>query len=76
MNRRGFLKSALSAAALASIPTPLIAAFEAGEIDTIKYGDIEITFTEIVKNAVNKHRKEILENIEMRNVLLDRLKLE
>jgi len=46
MNRRDFLKSALSAAALAAIPAPLLAAFEAGEIDTISHKGVEITYPE------------------------------
>ena len=52
MNRREFLKSALSAAALAAIPAPIIAAFESGETDTLTYGDISLTYHEGAEYAI------------------------
>ena len=52
MNRREFLQSALSAAALAAIPAPLIAAFESGETDTLSYRDISITYHQGVEYGI------------------------
>lgn len=57
MDRREFLKSMLGAAALATIPTPLLMAFESGESNIIQTSMWEINYlTKTIKYVGPKDR--------------------